>query len=203
MPNWCENDLYVRGPKEDVEQFLEHARGDEGDFDFNKFIPMPRELFETQAGSLGEIGYDAFYGDCSRVLNYPWVREAGVRTRQELQEFLRSKDPAYEEMARRYRDNIERFGFPNWYDWAISNWGTKWNARKPIVSEVGGGVLMRFSTAWSPPRPVVLKASEVFPRLTFRLKYFEGGACFQGVLVCQAGVVLVDDVFDYNGERGG
>ena len=53
MPNWCENDLAVEGPKEVIEEFLKFAAGaagenpldDEGSkFDFNKFIPYPQEF---------------------------------------------------------------------------------------------------------------------------------------------------------------
>ena len=53
MPNWCENDLAVEGPKEVIEEFLKFAAGaagenpldDEGSpFDFNRFIPYPEEF---------------------------------------------------------------------------------------------------------------------------------------------------------------
>ena len=40
MPNWCENDLAVEGPKEVIEEFLKFAAG-ESPFDFEKFIPYP------------------------------------------------------------------------------------------------------------------------------------------------------------------
>src|SRR3954469_22023889 len=52
MPNWCECDLEISGPTATVRQFLEFAKGGEGDeqyqggpspFDFNRFIPYPRE----------------------------------------------------------------------------------------------------------------------------------------------------------------
>ena len=43
MPNWCENDLAVEGPKEVIEEFLKFAAG-ESPFDFGKFIPYPAEF---------------------------------------------------------------------------------------------------------------------------------------------------------------
>ena len=43
MPNWCENDLRVEGPKEVLEEFLRFAAG-ESRFDFNRFIPYPEEF---------------------------------------------------------------------------------------------------------------------------------------------------------------
>ena len=50
MPNWCENDLAVEGPKEVIEEFLKFAVGEnplddeESPFDFNRFIPYPAEF---------------------------------------------------------------------------------------------------------------------------------------------------------------
>ena len=43
MPNWCENDLAVEGPKEVIEEFLKFAAG-ESPFDFEKFIPYPEKF---------------------------------------------------------------------------------------------------------------------------------------------------------------
>ena len=56
------------------------------------------------------------HGDASRILDYFWVKKAGVTTPEELQVFLREKDPRYEEAANRHQDNIERFGYPTWYE---------------------------------------------------------------------------------------
>ena len=52
MPNWCENSLSVTGEKEDVDAFVEKAKGtgwsptqeEENPLDCNKFIPMPKEV---------------------------------------------------------------------------------------------------------------------------------------------------------------
>ena len=43
MPNWCENDLRVEGPKEVIEEFLRVAAG-ESPFDFERFLPYPDEF---------------------------------------------------------------------------------------------------------------------------------------------------------------
>jgi hypothetical protein len=41
MPNWCENDLYISGPRDQVDALLT-LMGD--DFDFNAVLPYPAEL---------------------------------------------------------------------------------------------------------------------------------------------------------------
>jgi len=43
MPNWCECKLEVSGNKEDLDRFKEHAKGNNGIIDFNKFIPYPEK----------------------------------------------------------------------------------------------------------------------------------------------------------------
>ncbi len=44
--------------------------------------------------------------------------------------------------------NRQKFGFPDWYDWRVSHWGTKWNADN---GEEAGDCLPEFQTAWSMP----------------------------------------------------
>src|SRR3972149_4752136 len=50
MPNWCSNDLWVRGPKRSLHEFAEYARGpgggpwsDEEALSAHKFIPYPEQ----------------------------------------------------------------------------------------------------------------------------------------------------------------
>jgi hypothetical protein len=47
----------------------------------------------------------------------------------------------------------------NWYDWNIANWGTKWNAYDVNMVdpwEEDQPLHYNFTTAWSPPEPVML-----------------------------------------------
>ena len=43
MPNWCENDLAVEGPKEVIEEFLKFAAGDEP-LRFQSVHPLSRGI---------------------------------------------------------------------------------------------------------------------------------------------------------------
>ena len=49
MPNHCENDLEVEGPRAEVERFLEYAKGENGVFDFNRFILYPERFSRLDA----------------------------------------------------------------------------------------------------------------------------------------------------------
>ena len=49
MPNWCENQLVVRGEPDEVRKMVEFVKGENGDFDFNTIIPYPAHFKEQDA----------------------------------------------------------------------------------------------------------------------------------------------------------
>ena len=58
--------------------------------------------------------------------------------------------------------NIEKYGYPTWYEFANAKWGTKWEACEPNHEEnKDGSVTIWFDTAWSPPMPIYEKLEEV------------------------------------------
>ena len=69
---------------------------------------------------------------------------------------------------------------PNWYNWRVSNWGTKWEECNPCVSQSGEDILLvSFQTAWSPPIGVYLQLVELgFDVLA---TYAEQGIGYAGV----------------------
>jgi hypothetical protein len=96
-------------------------------------------------------------------------------------------------------------GFNNGgYEWCCKNWGTKWGLYDFYNNkEFKKSAAVSFNTAWSPPNPIILAASKLFPKLTFTLRYYEQGAAFQGIYRVKNGEVLEDDTWDYRGGRGG
>jgi hypothetical protein len=90
--------------------------------------------------------------------------------------------------------NLSTYGYANWYDWCVNEWGTKW--------DVGGegdqssqdsptDVRMNFDSAWAPP----IAAMEKFQDLGFKVKliYWESGMCFAGIYDENG-----DDYIDYS-----
>jgi hypothetical protein len=57
---------------------------------------------------------------------------------------------------------------PNWRDFNIGNWGTKWNA---YDAERKSDTLIQFDTAWSHPREVIHVLSMMFPDETLTVEY--------------------------------
>ena len=89
--------------------------------------------------------------------------------------------------------NLEVHGYANWYDFAVNEWGTKWDVGGDdgMLTEDGpNAIRMSFDSAWAPPVP----AMEKFMDQGFRVKliYWESGMCFCG-LFDENG----DDYYDY------
>ena len=77
--------------------------------------------------------------------------------------------------------NLKYFGSKDWYDWNVSNWGTKWDVGEQGCSDIRPDGLMLhtyFDSAWSPPVNAYVKLEE----LGFRVNamYYEGGMAFAG-----------------------
>ena len=204
MPNWCECELGVSGPKIDLTRFLAQARQGDRPLSFQPFVPRPPEL-DIASDGFGSIGYDAWYGDAEKILSYPWVVQAGVKDVEELRQFLEQKDPAYHQQADTYAHNIAKYGAPTWYEWNVKHWGTKWEPEENIqvTNDSPSHARFLFSTAWSPPLPVIRAMAAAFPTLAFSLNYWEGGCGFQGTLHAEFGEILEDNSYPYHGSRGG
>lgn len=74
----------------------------------------------------------------------------------------------------------------NWYNWNNNNWMTKWDACEVDVEFEAHQIVIRFSTAWSPPEPVFAAMSKQFPELTFEF-YWEEEQGFGAEFTLEAG----------------
>ena len=73
-------------------------------------------------------------------------------------------------------DEKDDFRMPKWWDWRVQNWGTKWNSYDDHVEIVDDDeVEYTFSTAWSPPEPVIHKLRELYPDVSITAFYDEPG----------------------------
>ena len=79
---------------------------------------------------------------------------------------------------------VKKYGFDNWYDWAVENWGVKWAPNSEnVVSEIGENwAKFEFDTPWNPPEPIVGKLRDLFPELTISWFYKEPGMQLAGWL---------------------
>lgn len=78
----------------------------------------------------------------------------------------------------------ELFGDDNWYDWSISNWGTKWEADindyHTDLNHNNGKLYIYFQSAWSPPIQALLNSRLEELGISYQLLYLETGMNFWG-----------------------
>lgn len=203
MPNHVTNVVKIIGEKEKVEEMLKAIQDDEcgrGTIDFNKIIPMPESL-NIISGTQTDRGLE-FYKSFVDVYTLMGTRKGLdlLNIPEESEKaFLKARtdiDAETFELGKKAYKNILQYGSPDWYDWSIKNWGTKWNAYgfdEYTPKDVSGtDPTVTFQTAWSAPHPILQKLSEMYPDIYFEhawadenigyncgRKIYENGECVQ------------------------
>lgn len=217
MPNYCENELKVRGTKEEALTFVKKAKGEKGAFSFSSLYPAPKSLFDVTAGSR-ENFYEIMYTKIPEAL-LKHMRNDGIEmpSREDAlayQAKLWNVDPKKAmEIANKLKHNIDCHGHLTWYTWCIENWGTKWDVENmsqllsskdiTLRGKKTWSLLYLFGSAWSPPKDAILHISKDFSELEFTLSFWEGGNGFKGMFKCKDGKIKKDVTEEYSGRRGG
>ena len=94
-----------------------------------------------------------------------------------------------------------KYGYDNWYDWQLNNWGCKWGPyngiRDPKEKEYKNGnesLVYDFDTPWSPPTEWIVNTSKLFPTLTFKNYCNEPGCNFKGTQIIINGIITKDTI---------
>ena len=104
-------------------------------------------------------------------------------------------DPDQQELERRQKENLEKYGAKDWYDFQTSNWGTKWDVDAYETVEFDPqGVTFGFDSAWSPPMGVYDALVEQGFSVT--AYYYEPGMAYVGKY--EDGC---DECYDYSGHN--
>ena len=76
-------------------------------------------------------------------------------------------------------------GIPNWYNWNINNWGTKWDVSTEGLEFIEDGddaqITGWFDSAWSPPIEAYNNFLEENEDCSLEANYEEGGMDFAGI----------------------
>jgi hypothetical protein len=88
------------------------------------------------------------------------------------------KQAAHEAQMKR---NLELYGYKDWYDFCVGEWGTKWDCGEQGCADIrpdGKMLHASFDTAWAPPVNAYVKLEE----LGFKVNamYYESGMAFAG-----------------------
>lgn len=193
MPNWVTNRIKMTGDQKSIQELIEFIRSDESEVDFNKIVPMPKELNMVSGGyqneyvkcyldSLPKEEADEikeklkwtkcfFYGDYYKKF-YAHDREIDADLLKRMEEDAKKSYPMVEDktitgIGKQYVDNVLNYGTDDWYDWCCRFWGTKWNACEPNVYDN----IIEFNTAWSSVPQLILKLAQKFPDITIHYYY--------------------------------
>ena len=107
-------------------------------------------------------------------------------------------------LGEKERKECAEKGIPNWYDWQVSNWGTKWDVsteglefidNKDGTAEITGW----FDSAWSPPIDAYNTFCEDMDGVYLEAFYDEPGMCFVGCWDSEGG----DDYYEYSNSTSG
>jgi hypothetical protein len=90
--------------------------------------------------------------------------------------------------------NLATYGYGNWYDFCVGEWGTKWDigADGNPAQDIPGGLMLGFESAWAPPVGAYEKLTEM--GFSIRAMYSEPGMAFAGIW--EDGN---DDFYEYGG----
>jgi len=198
MPNWCECDLVVKGPADQIKAMIDQTWS---------------QLKDSEEGALCP--------DFEKILPYPQMFKDQDEKSKLEQDQWNAMTPA-ERSSKVYSEVVSKDGYNSGgYEWCRDNWGTKWPAgdahsysiKNNIKDETADGlkevvgknavVKVSFNTPWCPADPIFLKLSKMFPKLKFRLAWFECGMAKQGIFEWKGGEETYCEENEYRGNRGG
>ena len=95
------------------------------------------------------------------------------------------KDATKEEKAKA-KENLKKYGYDNWYDWRVENWGTKWdimefyNINRKEIGEDESEISLGFDTAWAPALGAYERFIDENRHCSLKAYYYEPGCDFMG-----------------------
>lgn len=78
--------------------------------------------------------------------------------------------------------NLDKYGYGNWYDYCVGEWGTKWDVGQDGCTDIhpeGTILTTSFDSAWAPPCTAYEKLME--QGFAVRAMYYEPGMNFCGI----------------------
>lgn len=176
MPNWCSNNLYIKGDGKELERFIqsvtnspEKAESRKQKYDIlQNLYPCPQELLDTKSPA-----------STSAEPNPNWIKllEKGEITQEWYDHLVKSNAEGYTKA----QENRAKYGYTDWYDWENSKWGTKWGDCDTWLNLTESYVEFGFQTPWGPPLNGIANIAVLFPKLEFALSYIEEGMDFYGL----------------------
>lgn len=179
--------MVVEGDQERLQAFLlqcfseGHEEGDDQRLDFQKIIPMPACLQDSEeSSSVGDAANLLAYAAGNFFSKPPLVnkrlekaiRDAGAKEQITpfhdcIRRWIDLNGPEVQ-AGRARMMRIAETGYSSWYGWSVAHWGTKWNSyRNKRHSLTDTTLVHEFWTAWAFPTPILSELRKHYPDLTF------------------------------------
>lgn len=203
MPNWVQNSISLYGEEKDIEKVLSLVKSEEYEFDFNKIMPMPKEL-NIQSSSVNELAIICYLSNkltipfekldkhylqyVTNMFDNNWAR---TLYEERLPDRKENFDELYE-LGKICCENIKKYGHIDWYGWCRDNWGTKWNASEVYIDNN----VITFQTAWCVPDPIFEAFAYICDRynVTFEGEYADENMGYNsGCISSECGITEYED----------
>ena len=186
MANWVYNVLGAHD-EQGVKFVFDNCINDDKSFTFNKLIPMPPILMKSCSPVRICNNFDEFIATYGERVDFTFKKEGMLICGYEA---VMTPECS--------KNLIKKYGTDNWYDWALCNWGCKWDARMSDPVE-GDDYEFKFETPWGIPeafiRKFALEAYEKCPTSTFTWWWEEEQGFGQEILI-ESGCVTVNKDWD-------
>lgn len=194
MANFVQNCVTITGTEKEIDRFWNEQCKH---FSFNRIVPMPKTLYII-SGSISEVCYEIvekllslpsmpktkeefceIFGDgLTWFEDLPGSLPEDLSHLPEIPEYLldaeskpKTKGDAIV-LGYTMIQNETKYGFCDWYDWRIANWGTKWEPNNFSASrDSESAISMFFKTAWHAPEPIYRVLSTKYPQFNFVIEY--------------------------------
>lgn len=149
--------------------------------DFNLIIPMPIIISKTVAGCDSNTFSELLAQGCNLE-----------EIKKQVPRFNTIEE--WERMVMRYAYCKSMYECITWYEWALANWGTKWNAYDIDVYYDRNEIF--FNTAWSHPTPVIEALSRKYPSAVFKVQFADENIGYNAgsYIICNGQYLIEDNI---------
>lgn len=200
MPNWVINRIRTdkENFEKIIKKHISKDPNGDNCFDFNTILKMPEELKIEKStrsadglrlyiakispfiSALGEerdkmppanyfkeilhvFGKDCVDNMAKYILRPSEIEDLREKYKQDFNNVIDLGEKVYR--------NIQKYGVPDWYDWSVHNWGTKWNSCNTWVDLKTCSIC--FDTAWSPATLIIEKLAKLYPKAKIIFSFAE------------------------------
>lgn len=159
MADTCYNTLKIKGSKEYMKEFFDVLNSNENkEFNLDKFVPIPDELYGIESPNL-------FEPVCRKTV----ITEEGKKKRLSVDKAGRTKS----EFKLFISELEQKYGYNNADDWCLENWGNYFDVENQLEHESNSEnqYIVFYQTPWSSTIEFVDNLYKRFPHLSFVLSY--------------------------------